>query len=193
MPRMEQLRGEHADHSEIGLVQRIGTRIPCRRRFHYPKRLDADAINDATRRIGSYRLGRLVSRAVSAALSDVLGRTFGLSTFTFRRASRTGGQPNHSEPARSPVHRYPDELHVPQRGLVVLLHADPVLFDLSPTLLGSAPPWTMDFSDNRVCRRIFRSLHITRCLAAKWIVGPWRFCDLSVTGVRARDIPRDVA
>ena len=89
--RLEQPRRQRADHPEIGVAESIGTRFPCRRRFHHPKRLDVDAINHATRRIGSRRLGQLVSRTVSAALSDVLGRTFGLPGFTFRGASRTGG------------------------------------------------------------------------------------------------------
>src|SRR5882762_7887832 len=175
------------------MVQSIGTRLPCRRRFHHPKRLDADAIDNATRQIGSSRLGRLVSRAISAALSDVLGRTFGLSTFTFRRASRTSGQPHHSEPARTPVHRYPDELHVPQRGVVVFLDADSVLFDLSPAFLGSAPSWAMDVSDNRVRRRIFLPLRVARAVATKRIVGARWVRNLSVTRVCARNVAGDVA
>ena len=65
--------------------------------------------------------------------------------------------------------------------MVVLLHANPVLFCLSPALLGSASPWAMDVSDNRVRRRIFRPLRFARALAAKRIVGAWRFRDLSVT------------
>src|SRR6266404_4275082 len=47
--RLEWLRSERADYPAIGLVQSVGTRISCRRRLHHPKRLDADAINDATR------------------------------------------------------------------------------------------------------------------------------------------------
>src|SRR5207247_9921252 len=133
--------------------------------------LDRDAINDATRRIGASRLGQLVSGEASAALPDVLGCASGLSGFTFCRASRTGGQPDHSEPARSPLHRYSDELHVPQRGVVVLLHVDPVLSDLSPALLGGAPLGTAVVSDNRMCGRIFRALRVARSLATKRIVG----------------------
>ena len=179
--RLEQRCSQRVDCSESGLVSNIRTRVPCRRRFHHPERLDADAVDNATRRIECCRLGPLVRRAISTALPDVLGRAFGLSRFAFRRASRTGGQPHHSEPARPQVHRYPDELHVPQRRMVVFLHADPVLFDLSPALLGGAPHWSMVVPDNRMCRRIFRALHIARCLATKRVVGPRRFRDLPVT------------
>src|SRR5207244_3824224 len=86
-----------------------------------------------------------------------------------------------------------DELYVPERGVVVFLHADPVLFDLSPALLGGAPTWAMDVSDNRVRCRIFRALRITRALAAKRIVGAWRFRSLSLARVCARNVVRNVA
>ena len=65
--------------------------------------------------------------------------------------------------------------------MVVFRNADPVLFDLSPALLDGAPSWTMVVSHHCMCRRIFRSLHITSCLATKRIVGPRRFRDLSST------------
>ena len=175
------------------MVQSVRTRVPRSRCVHHPERLDADAINNAPRRSGSSRVGRLVSRAVPAALPNVLGRAFGLSRFTFRGAPRTGGRPHRAKPARSPFHRYPDELHVPQRGLVVFLHADPILFDLSPALLDGAPTWAMDVSDNRVRCRIFRTLRITRALAAKRIVGAWRFRGLSLARVCARNVVRNVA
>src|SRR5438876_4190682 len=89
--RLEQPRRERADHPPIGLVQSVGTRFPCCRRFHHLERLDTDAIDNATRPIGSSGVGCLVSRAVPAALSDVLGSPFGLSRFAFHGASRTGG------------------------------------------------------------------------------------------------------
>src|SRR6266511_4081051 len=73
---------------------------------------------------------------------------------------------------------------------VVFLHADPVLFDLSPALLDSAPHWTMVVSDNRVCRRIFGALRVARSLAAKWAVGARRFRDLSVARVWPRNLAR---
>src|SRR5437870_3359764 len=191
--RLEQSRSKRTDNPETSLVQSFGTRFSCRRRLHHPKWLDVDAINDATRRIGASGLGQLVSGAVSAALPDVLGGASGLSRFTFCRPSRTSGQPHHSQPARPALHRYPDELHVPKRGVVVLLHADPVLFNLSPALLGSAPRWTMVVSNNRVCCRIFRALRVPRAVAARRIMGPRRLRDLSITRVRTRDIARDVA
>src|SRR6266568_2883980 len=183
--RLEQSRGGRADHPQIGLVQSVGTRVPCRRRFHHLERLDADAINNATRRIGSPRVGRVVSRAVPAALSNVLGSAFGLSHFAFRGAPRTVGRPHRAQPARPPFHRYSDELHVPERGVVVFLHADPILFDLSPALLGGAPLWAMAVSDRRVRRRLFRTLRVAGAVAAKWVVGAWRFRDLSLAGVCA--------
>src|SRR5207249_12319160 len=80
-----------------------------------------------------------------------------------------------------------------ERGIVVLLYADPVLFDLSPALLGGAAGWTAVVSDNWICGRIFRALRVARALAAKRIMGPWRLRDLSITRVRTRNLARDVA
>src|SRR5262249_4741755 len=142
---------------------------------------------------GNDSLGRLVLGAVPAALSDVLGSAFGLSGVAFRRPSRTGGRSHHPEPARPAIHRYPDELHVSQRGVVVFLHADPVLCNLSTALLDGASRWAVVVFDNRVCRGIFRALRLAGALAAKRVVGPWRFRDLSITGVCARDVARNVA
>ncbi len=51
----------------------------------------------------------------------------------------------------------------------------------------------LDVSDNRVRCRIFRALHITRALAAKRIVGAWRFRGLSLARVCARNVVRNVA
>src|SRR6266542_2272612 len=82
--RLGQPRRERADHPPIGLVQSVRARISCRRRFHHLERLDTDAIDNATR-----RMGWLVSRALPAALSDVLGSAFGLSRFAVRGAPRT--------------------------------------------------------------------------------------------------------
>src|SRR6266496_338910 len=124
-------------------------------------------------------MGLMVSRAVPAALSHVLGRAFGLLDFAVRCASRTGGQPHYPEPARSALHRYSDELHVPQRSVVVFLHADPVLLDLSPALLGGAPAWAMVLFVNRMRRGIFCALSVARPLATKWIVGARWFRSLS--------------
>src|SRR6266404_6203322 len=138
-------------------------------------------------------MGRMVSRALPAALSHVLGRALSLSGFSVRRASRTGGQPHYPEPARSPLHRYSDELHVPQRSVVVFLNADSVLFDLSPALLRSSPARTMGLFVDRMRRRIFCALFFARGLAAKWIVGPRWFRDLSIAGARSRHVVSDVA
>src|SRR6266487_1958669 len=100
----------------------------------------------------------MVSRAVPAPLSNVLGRAFGLSPFALRRAARTSGRSHYPEPPRSALHRYSDEFHVPQRGMVVLLHADPVLFDFSSALLGGAPFRAVVVSVSRMCCRIFCAL-----------------------------------
>src|SRR5215469_15740624 len=64
--RLEQPRGGCADRPETGLAQSVRTRVPRRRRVHHLERLDADAIDNATRRSGSCRVGRVVSRAVPA-------------------------------------------------------------------------------------------------------------------------------
>jgi len=137
-------------------------------------------------------MGRVVSRTVSAALSDVLGRAFGVSPVAFCCPARSGGRSHHSEPARPAVHRYRDELHVSQRGVVVFLHADPVLFDLSPALLDSAACWTMVVSVYRMRCRMFCAIRLARPVAAKRIVGTRRFRDLSFAGVRARNVACDV-
>src|SRR5262245_18448143 len=137
-------------------------------------------------------MGRVVSRAVSAALSDVLGRALGVSRVALCCSARTGGRSHHSEPARPAVHRYRDELYVSQRGMVVFLHADPVLCDLSPALLDGAPHGPMAVFANWMCRGIFRALRLAGPLAAKRIVGTRRFRNLSITGVRSRDVARPV-
>src|SRR4029077_19221282 len=139
-----------------------------------------DAINRATRRIRSRGsgMGRVVLRTVPAALSDVLGGAFSLSPFAIRCPAGTSGRPHHPEPARPALYQYSDEFHVPQRSLVVFLHADPVLPDFSAAFPDGAPLWTMVFLVNCVRRRIFRALHVACCLAAKWPVGIGRFRDL---------------
>src|SRR5207249_3686757 len=71
-------------------------------------------------------------------------------------------------------HRYHDELHVPERGLVVLLDAHPILSDLSPALLGSAPFWAVYLFTNGVCTWIFRALPAARGLSPAWLLGPGR-------------------
>src|SRR5262249_20292456 len=145
------------------------------------------------RRSGSSRAGRVVSRAVSAALPNVLGSAFGVSRFAFRSAPRTGGRPDRAESARSPFHRYPEQFHVPERGMVVFRHADPVLFDLSPALLDGAPHWAIAVFANRMCGGLFRALRLARTLAAKWVVGTGRFRDLSLARVCARSVAGNVA
>src|SRR5215469_11101987 len=113
----------------------------------------------------------MVSRAVPAALSDVLGGALGLSSFAIRRAAGTSRRSHHPESSRSALHRYRDELHVPECSVVVLLHTDPTLFDFSPALSDGASPGTMVVFGNRMCRRIFRALRAARSLAAEWLVG----------------------
>src|SRR5712675_1415394 len=135
----------------------------------------------------------MVLGAVRTAISDVLGRALGLSRVAFCCPPRTGGRSHHPEPARPAVHRYRDKLHVSERGVVVLLHADPVLCDLSPALLDSAACWTMVVSVHRMLCRIFCALRFARALATKRIVGTRRFRDLSIARVRARDVAGDVA
>src|SRR5262245_56630025 len=46
---LEQPRNGCADDSAIDLVQSVGPRIPCGRSIHHLERLDADAIDDASR------------------------------------------------------------------------------------------------------------------------------------------------
>ena len=180
--RLEQHRSRRLDDSKIGLVQSFRPRVSCRRRFHNPKRLDADAIDHATRRIRSRgrRMGRVVLRAVSAALSDVLGRAFGLSSLAIRCAPGTSGRSHHPEPARPALHRYSDEFHVPQRSMVVLLHADPVLPDFSAAFPDGAPRGSMVVFVHCVRRRIFRALHVACRLAANglWVLGGFAICRL---------------
>src|SRR5712675_1676732 len=128
----------------------------------------------------------MVLGAVRTAISDVLGRALGLSRVAFCCPPRTGGRSHHPQPARPAVHRYRDKLHVSERGVVVLLHADPVLCDLSPALLDSSARWTMVVSVHRMRRGIFCALRLARALAAKRIVGTRRFRSLSITGICAR-------
>ena len=103
-----------------------------------------------------------------------------------------GRRSHYPESARASVHRYPDELHVSQRGVVVFLHADPILFDLSPALLDCAPNRALAVSANRMRRRFFRALRAARALAAKRIVGARRLRNLSLTGICTRDVARNV-
>ena len=91
------------------------------------------------------------------------------------------------------LHRYSDELYVPQRSMVVFLHADPVLLNLSPALLGSAPSWTIALFVNCMRPGIFRALFVARRLATKWIVGAGWFRNLSPPGACARNVAGDVA
>src|SRR5215510_119137 len=138
-------------------------------------------------------MGRMVSRAIPAALSDVLGRAFSLFALTICGAAGTSRRSHHPESARSALHRYSDEFHVPQRSVVVRLDADSTLLDFSPALSRSAPVWSMLVFVNSVCRRIFRALHVACRLAAKWPVGVRWFRDLSFARVRARHVTRHVA
>src|SRR4029450_7101138 len=156
--------------------------------FHHLERLDADAIDPASCRVRRNSMGRLVSRTVPTPLSHVLGRAFRFSSFSTRRAAGTGGRPHHPKSARPALHRYSDELHVPQRGVVVLFHADPVLFDFSPALHGGTSLRTMVVLVGCVCRRIFRALPAACSLATKWLVGVRRFRGLSLARVRAGNV-----
>ena len=122
----------------------------------------------------------MVSGAVPAALPDVLGRTLGLSPFALRRAARASGRSHHPESAGASVHRYPDELHVSQRRLVVFRHVDPILCGLSPALLDCAPHGAMGIFVNWMCRGIFCAVRFARAVATKRLMGPGRFCNLSI-------------
>src|SRR5215469_3678548 len=104
--RLEQPRGRHTDDSQTGLVQNIRSRFPCRWCVHHPERLDAHAIDHASRRKGRNCLGGVVLGAVRPALPDVLGGASGLSCLAVHRPPRTGGRSHYSEPARSAVHQY---------------------------------------------------------------------------------------
>jgi len=174
------LAGRRADVARL-VGSKYRTWLPRGRRFHHSQWLDTNAIDHAPSRIGRDRLGHVVSRPLPAALSDVLGsRTwFNLvSPFVARL-----------EPVDSRIIlsllglrfiEYSDELHVPQRRVVVFLHADSVLSDLSPALLGRAPSGTIALFVNRVCHRIFRALHFALRLAAKWlwVLGGFAVCRL---------------
>src|SRR4029450_9312957 len=135
----------------------------------------------------------MVSRAVPAPLSNVLGGAFGLSPFALRRAAGTSGRSHHPEPPRSTLHRYSDEFHVPQRGVVVLLHADPVLFDFSHPVPGCASFRTVVVPVNRMCCRIFCALYAAYSLASKWLVGAGWFRYLPFARVRAGNLTCNVA
>ena len=113
--------------------------------------------------------------------TDVLGRAPGLSRFAIRRTARTGRRSDHPEPARPAVHRYSDELHVSQRSVVVLLHADSVLSNLSPPLLVGATCWTLVVFVYRMRCWIFRPLRFAGAVASRWFVGPRRVRNLSIT------------
>src|SRR5207245_9968473 len=95
------------------------------------------------------------------------------------RANSAGCCSYHSRSTVSRLHRYLNELDVPQRRLVGLLRAHPILCDFSPALLGGAKIWSMAILPRRVCVRIFRSLSDARCLFATWLLDPRRLCDLS--------------
>src|SRR6266480_4166481 len=135
----------------------------------------------------------MVRRTVPAALSDVLGGASGLSPLAVRCATGTSRRPHHPESARSALHRYSDEFHVPECVLVVLLDADPVIPDLSPAFSGGASTGAMVVFGHCMCRRIFRALHVACSLAPKWPVGVRWFCDLPLARVRAGHIARHVA
>src|SRR5512132_1983263 len=190
--RLEQHHGKHADDPQTRLVQNIGSRFPCRWCVHHSERLDAHAVDHASHRKGRNCLGRVVLGALRTAVPDVLGGASDLSCLAVRCPPRTGGRSYHSESARPAVHRYPDELYVSKRGVVVCRHADPVLFDLSPALLDGAARWTTVVSVHRMRCGIFRALCVARALAPKRIVGTRRFRNLSFAGVCARDVAGDV-
>src|SRR5215472_1069944 len=175
------------------MAQDFGTRFPCGWRVHHPERMDADAIDGPSCRSWTNCLGRVVSRSVPAALPDVLGRTPGLSPFALRRTARTCGRSHHPEPAGAAVHRYPDELHVSQRRLVVFLHVDPILCDLSPALLDCAPYRAIGIFVDWMCRRIFCAVRFARAVATKRLMGPGRFCNLSIAGICPRYVAGNVA
>src|SRR5262245_11695319 len=77
--------------------------------------------------------------------------------------------------------------------MVVLFHADPVLFDFSSPLYGSTPAWTMVVFVDCLCHRILRTLRIACALAAKRLVGGGRVRHISSARVRALDVTGHVA
>src|SRR4051794_18931076 len=115
-------------------------------------------------------MGRMVLGAIRTAVPDVLGRSRCLPCIAVHRPPRTSGPSNYPQSARAAVRQYRDELHVSKRGVVVFRHADPVLFDLSPALLGGAACWTWVVSVHRMRCGIFFPLRAARALAAKRIV-----------------------
>src|SRR5439155_13079703 len=85
------------------------------------------------------------------------------------------------------LHQHRNEFHVPQRRLVVLRDAHPILSDFSPALLGRTKIRSVDFFAKRVRARIFRSLSVARCLSGPWTLDPRRVRDLSPARIRVRN------
>ena len=88
-------------------------------RFHYPRRLGADGSDRARADAGSISWGMWYRARFLRLYPMYWLRTSRLPGFAVRRSSRAGRRPNRPEPARAALHRYHDELHVPQRRLVV--------------------------------------------------------------------------
>jgi len=71
--------------------------------------------------------------------------------------------------------RYPDEFHV-LNAAGGILHAGYQFYLIFPcSFWGGAPPWSMVVPDNRMCRRIFRALHIARFWHKRVLVLAVRF------------------
>src|SRR6266446_1660001 len=182
--RLEQPRHQHRDHPKSRLAPSLRTRFPCGRCFHHSERLGTDGIDCTSRRLSRIGVGRMVSLTLLSSLSNVLGRSSGLFGFAFRRAPRTSRRSNHSEPARSAIRGYPDELLLPESSLVVFRHAHPVLPNFSPAFLGSTKTGTSHVSLNSVCGWLLCALLDAFRLSAERNADTRRFCHLPATRIR---------
>src|SRR5437763_12077725 len=87
---LEHSRRWHGYRYPDGVVKNFQHRFSRGRCVHYSQRLGADGIHCATSGIVLVEMGKLVWRAFSPALSDVLGRAPGLSYLAIRHPTRAG-------------------------------------------------------------------------------------------------------
>src|SRR5262249_55406159 len=191
--RLEQRTRLHDLVPAQRVVGNFRSRFPCRRRVHHFGWLEPDAIDNGAGRNRSRRLGAVVFRAVRPALSDVLGRAFGLPRLAVCRAARTGGRANHPQLAWTSLYQHRDEFHVPECGLVVLRDAHSILSDVPPAFPRRAKVWRLDLFLNRVRARILRSLPDARRLSGAWTLDARWLRGLPFAGIRSRNGARRVA
>ena len=121
----------------------------------------------------------MVSRAVPAALSDVLGRALGLSPVTFRRAPRTGGQPHHPEPLGLRfIHIQMNFMYLNAAWWYFSMLIQ--FYLIFPCSFGQREVWDQQLFVNCMRLGIFRALFVARCLATNglWVLGGFAICRL---------------